>query len=195
MGSNLASLQQSFNNGSNDWINVTHSDGTTSLKRYFRQVSGGEGEERRFVCPCDNLIPRPESCDGFPSYRIVGFPGNTYETIFGNAFGPGGYMLSAYRSSSDRKIKSRNIENSSDLVILYPNPSSETYINIVSFKNSFTSIRVSSLQGKTVFDLNFSTAKTIQRLNIDISSLPSGTYFVQSKLNSGKLVNNKFVKL
>lgn len=197
LGSNLESLQQADDNGngSNDWINVTHSDGSTSLERYFSQVSGGDVEGRTFLCPCDNYIPRPESCDRFPAYRVVGFPGNTYETIFGNAFGPGGYMLSAYRSTLNRKIKSRGIENSSGSVILYPNPSYENSINLVSIQSSFSWIRISSLQGKTIIDLNFSTAKSIQKLNVDISSLPSGTYFVQSKLNSGILVNNKFVKL
>lgn len=78
---------------------------------------------------------------------------------------------------------------------IYPNPVLNTLtIEYTSAKNTIESIRVFDLPGGNIPAVTSSSVTAIEKTNVDVSSLPSGMYFLEIENSDGRYCNMKFVK-
>ncbi len=86
--------------------------------------------------------------------------------------------------------------NSLSLDMLYPNPAKNKLNLIISSpENNNISIVMTDLAGKKVYQQTFSIANGGNNLDLDITKLPAGTYFLKAACANGcKTAVSKFVK-
>ena len=74
--------------------------------------------------------------------------------------------------------------NSSDELLVFPNPSSDYFILNYDTPQNITSIRLIDINGKIIKAFNASK-------NIDVTDVNSGIYLLQVEINHNKTINKK----
>ena len=100
--------------------------------------------------------------------------------------------INFYKSKWIHFVNGNNIKEQ-DLaryINVYPNPAS-TYVQVESKKYKIKSIEVYDIYGR--HNLTFQGFETLERFDVDISTLQKGIYFIKIQTDKGTLVK-KFVK-
>lgn len=85
------------------------------------------------------------------------------------------------------EIKSKKLEHSSDF-IFYPNPVKNLLIMESQLSSDFDQLRLFNILGKEVQNINTINFEEKNKLIIDMSQLPNGIYYLQTKKNFYKLL-------
>jgi hypothetical protein len=86
--------------------------------------------------------------------------------------------------------------SSLDNISLYPNPAANsTNVNLYSLENKNTTLRLTNIMGKIVSEVNINLLSGNNNINLNISNLKNGIYFINSEsineTNSIKLIISK----
>lgn len=125
---------------------------------------------------------------------ILEYPGtNNYGIIYAATFGRGLLRCNAFiKPVGLEEIYSDQNSGVLDLII-YPNPVT-TYatIELEAFSNSDANIFVYDLAGRRALSVTNSVQKGMNKINLDLSSLNSGTYIIQVVIGSN-VYSQKFI--
>jgi len=121
----------------------------------------------------------------------IGFSIGNYGYIGTGGISDAGFLNSYWEycdTCSGTEVSEINLEN---LISVYPNPTQGKFnVQMSGFENvKINSIKIYSAEGECIHQ-QISTSSNLQ---IDLSSAPSGVYFVQLKTNKG-VINKKIIK-
>ena len=91
-------------------------------------------------------------------------------------------------------IRSVDLNNTNPALSMYPNPTKNTLnVNWTSATDDNTVLRLINMSGVNVYSQSVSGKGMIQK-QIDMSSLPSGVYYLQVISGNGSMVNEPVYK-
>lgn len=126
---------------------------------------------------------------------VIPYPGtNNYGVIYAATFGKGLFRCTDYRKpvgideDNNNTVASENLE-----IAIYPNPVFDyASIELESESSDMAIINVYDLSGRKVFVSNRGVDKGINKLNVDLSPLKTGTYVVQVLIGEN-VYSDKFI--
>lgn len=149
-----------------------------------------------------NVTPDPSSTATYQWFyqgeAIPGANSNTYEANFGN-YGIGDYSVDLIDPNMCSGRVSANInigDSASTTLFIWPNPSSGVFqvryndggINDIRTKAPY--LQVYDATGRRLFSKTFNQLAPYQRMDVDLSKEPKGTYIVVLYDNSGKMIKS-----
>jgi uncharacterized Ntn-hydrolase superfamily protein len=85
-------------------------------------------------------------------------------------------------------------ENENQRLVIYPNPV-ESKLTIGRIKSSINSVNVYNILGELRMTVSLGNGKQKHPVELEVSSLPEGIYFLRMQTTSGEIISSKFVKL
>ena len=146
-----------------------------------------------FVCPCDYFYPQPTSCISNPSYGLTHIPSDIIVKLFGAK------PVDTINYEANDPVEgvfshSFDIESYNGILI-YPNPVSDSYLNIYAMNDRITDIEIYSATGERIDNLDLVKVDNGNHYKLNILTLQAGLHFVRIHLVNGKHIEKRFVKL